>query len=88
MSLIHTPDAGDLGMDSPVKIYAKFAALNSVIGSADYAPPKQTVEAYNSIESQYNTQNAKLTRVIDVDIPNLNRLLSKIDLNPVTTDFG
>ncbi|PZC50426.1 MAG: Sortilin, neurotensin receptor 3,/Sortilin, neurotensin receptor 3 [Chloroflexi bacterium] len=85
--LIHTPDAGDLGMDSPVKIYAKFAALNSVIGSADYAPPKQTLEAYNSIDRQYMTQNAKLVRVIEVDIPNLNRLLDEVDLDPVTTNI-
>ena len=83
--LIHTPDAGDLGMDSPVKIYAKLAALNSVIGSADYAPPKQTLEAYASIESQYIKQKNRLTKVIEGDIPKLNSLLNELDLAPVIT---
>ena len=44
-------------------------------------------KAYNSIDRQYMTQNAKLVRVIEVDIPNLNRLLDEVDLDPVTTNI-
>ena len=82
--LIHVPAPGAPSLDGAVKLYSKLPALNSVIASADYAPTKQAVETYQDIAGRVDAQISLLNDVIEQDVPEFNRMVGGLNIEPVT----
>ncbi len=82
--LIHVPAPGAPSLDAAVKLYSKLPALNSVIASADYAPTKQAVETYQDIASRVDEQISLLDKVLEQDVPEFNRMVGGLNIEPVT----
>ena len=82
--LIHVPVPGAPSLDAVVKLYSKLPALNSVIASADYAPTKQAAETYQDIAGRVDAQINLLNKVLEQDVPEFNRMIGGLNIEPVT----
>ncbi len=71
----------------PLQLNAKINSLQRVVASADRRPTDQTVEVFNMLSAQLDTQLAKLEAIMANDVAALNRKLRGKGLGEVSTDL-
>ncbi len=69
----------------PLQLNAKIISLQRVVASADRRPTDQTVEVFNMLSAQLDTQLAKLEAIMANDVAALNRKLRDKGLGEVST---
>ena len=69
----------------PLQLNAKIISLQRVVAGADRRPTDQTVEVFNMLSAQLDTQLAKLEAIMANDVAALNRKLRDKGLGKVST---
>ena len=62
-------------LNYPIKINDKISGVFDAANSGLQAPSKQVKEVFNELSAQADTELAKLKRIKDVDIPQLNQMI-------------
>ena len=62
-------------MNYPIKINDKISGVFDAANSGMQAPSKQVKEVFNELSAQADTELAKLKRIKEVDIPQLNQMI-------------
>lgn len=71
-------------LNYPIRLNNKLAALNGVVASADAAPTQQSYDVYDELVVQIDAQLAKLSRIIQTDVPAFNQLVRDQNVPAVT----
>jgi hypothetical protein len=72
-------------LNFPIKLNNKLAALNSVVGGADFAPTNQSSIVYNDLTGRIDTQLARLAEIKSKDIADFNRMFAEKNLPVIIT---
>ena len=67
-------------LNLPVKLNRKLAELVIVVGSADFAPPKQVGEVFQDLSSRIDTQISLLEEVVDRDVAEFVNLVEELGI--------
>ena len=71
--------AGDR-LDLPARLNRKLAEVTAVVASADFAPPKQAYEVFESVSSRITPHLQRLDEVIDQDVAQFINLINELDI--------
>ncbi|GIH19590.1 WD40/YVTN/BNR-like repeat-containing protein [Rugosimonospora africana] len=71
-------------LNYPIKLNDKISALHSVIESVDSRPTDQTVQVFDELNAQLQTQLQKLRSAMSTDVPSFNQLLTSHSLTPIS----
>ncbi|MDB4880162.1 MAG: hypothetical protein JWL60_1608, partial [Gemmatimonadetes bacterium] len=67
--------SGQDPLNFPIRLNNKIAALAGVAGSAEARPTDQTVETFTYLSKQLDTELARLRRLLDSTLPQINSVL-------------
>ena len=81
---VETPgERGQMARPHP-QLADALVALNSVVSSADSVPTRQSYQVFDSVSGRIDHELAKLQDVLDEDVPELARLIHRLDLPTIT----
>jgi photosystem II stability/assembly factor-like uncharacterized protein len=71
-------------LNFPIKINNKIAALLGHVEEAEMPPTQQTYEVFNHLSQQLSAETAKLNRILEQDLAQVNEQLRSRRLTPIT----
>ncbi len=73
-------------LNFPIKLNNKIAALLGVVEGAESRPTDQSMDVYQKLTGELDTQLELLTIIIQQDVAQLNELLRELGLDPIQTE--
>jgi hypothetical protein len=70
----------------PMKLYCKLSSLAGGIGQSDFPPTTQQIAVQQMFEKQTEELRYRLDKVLESDIPSINTLLKKQNLNEIVVE--
>jgi photosystem II stability/assembly factor-like uncharacterized protein len=75
-------------LNFPIRLDNKLAALASTVGRADAPPTTQDLAVFEDLKSRIDAELAKLTAVLDEDVPSFNRLVREKEVPAIVPGPG
>jgi hypothetical protein len=72
-------------LTAPSKLNVRLATLLGVVGGADARPTQQSRDVFASVEERVDVQLARLTSLVDGEVPRFNALVRELDLPALPT---
>ncbi len=77
--------SGQDALNYPIKLNNKLAALNAIVGGADYAPTNQSYDVYNDLTSKIDAEITKFKAIKTNEISAFNKMFAEKNLPIITT---
>ena len=73
-------------LNFPIRLNNKIAALAGVVSSSNGRPTNQSYDVFNELNAQVHQELAKLTEIMETDVPEFNQLVRDHDVPAIVVD--